>query len=105
MKNNRRLTVKAVSVGLMGLITFVTGTYGFASRFMSFLHELVQDGGLAYSLVPVATYFFVAVGFFCMLVWAFLTGQLSNVENEKYELLERQLDLERLDARGGLHHG
>lgn len=101
----RRRLVKTAIVWIMGAICVVSGAYGFAARFMSFILELGQKDGIAYSLVPIATYFFAAGGFFLMLVWAFLTGQLSDVEGPKRAMLEEQLALDERDAPEGYAHG
>jgi len=56
-------------------------------------HELV---GFAFD--PLIVYACVAMGFFCMLVWAYLSGQFRDVEQPKYEMLERWERQEKQDA-------
>lgn len=104
MPSDRDSLIKRATVYIMCVIVVLSGAYGFATRFMSFLYELAQEDGIAYSLVPVATYFFAAGGFFCILIWAFLTGHLSNVEQEKYRMLDEQLAFERQDRLEGVTH-
>lgn len=56
-------------------------------------HELV---GFAHD--PLLVYAFVALGFALLLLWAYLTGQLSGVEQAKYEMLERFDEQERAEG-------
>lgn len=105
MQSERDGVLKRLTVILMGVIVIASGAYGFTTRFMSFIHELAEEDGIAYSLVPVATYFFAAGGFFLLLLWAFLTGHLSQVEDEKFRMLDEQLALEEQDNVGGYAHG
>ena len=43
-------------------------------------------------------YALVAMGFLCLLGWAFVTGQFHDIERPKYEMLERFEEQERAEA-------
>ena len=58
---------------------------------------------LASFLIPVLNYLLVAAGFFCLFLWAYLTGQFRDVEGPKYRMLEMQrriAEQERREAAG-----
>lgn len=67
----------------------------FFFKLHEFLRTIKKDELAGFAFDPILTSGFVAVGFFLMLVWAFLTGQLKDVEKTKYELLDRVWQQER----------
>ena len=72
----------------------------FFFKLHEFLRTIKKDELAGFAFDPILTYGFVAVGFFLLLVWAFLTGQFKNVEGTKYEMLER---FEAQERDEGLH--
>lgn len=46
------------------------------------------------AIVPVMTYLIVAVGFACLFLWAWTTGQFKNVERVKYRMMEMQDEID-----------
>jgi len=54
---------------------------------------------LASFLIPVLNYLLVAAGFFCLFLWAWLSGQLRDVESAKYRMLELQAQIDAREAR------
>lgn len=52
-------------------------------------------GALASFLIPVLNYLLVAAGFFCLFLWAYLSGQFRDMEAAKYRMLELEAQLDR----------
>lgn len=61
----------------------------FFFKLHEFLSTIKKDELAGFAFDPIMTYGFVAMGFFCLLAWAFLSGQFRNVESAKHEMLER----------------
>ncbi len=56
-----------------------------------------MPGLLIASVVP---YFLVSLGFLLLAAWAYGTGQFRDIEGPKYQLIEDELELERLEREG-----
>lgn len=56
-------------------------------------------GALGSFLIPVANYLLVAAGFFCLFLWAYVTGQFRDVEAPKYRMLEMQDEIDREEEK------
>ena len=50
-------------------------------------------------LIPVANYLLVAAGFFCLFLWAYVTGQFRDVEAPKFRMLEMQDEIDRAEEK------
>ncbi|NUP96328.1 MAG: hypothetical protein HUU28_09210 [Planctomycetaceae bacterium] len=74
----------------------------FFFKLHEFLRTIKKDELAGFAFDPILTYGFVAVGFFLLLVWAFLTGQFKDVEKTKHEMLDRVFRQEREE---GLNFG
>jgi nitrogen fixation-related uncharacterized protein len=70
----------------------------FFFKLHEFLRTIKKDELAGFAFDPILTYGFVAIGFFLLLVWAFLTGQFRDVEGAKYEMLERVREQERAEG-------
>ncbi len=70
----------------------------FFFKLHEFLSTIKKDELAGFAYDPIVIYGFVAIGFFLLLVWAFLTGQFKNVERAKYEMLERFAAQERAEG-------
>ncbi len=55
-------------------------------------------GALASFLIPVLNYLIVALGFACLFLWAYFSGQFRDIEAPKYRMLEMQQEI---DGEGG----
>jgi nitrogen fixation-related uncharacterized protein len=62
------------------------------------LKTIKKDELAGFAFDPIMVYAFVAIGFLCMLAWAYLTGQFRDIERPKYELFERFDEQERQEA-------
>lgn len=69
----------------------------FCYKLFSFLRTIKRDELAGFAFDPILTYGFVAMGFLCLLAWAFLSGQFQDVERPKYELFERFAAQERAE--------
>ena len=57
----------------------------FCYKLFSFLKTIKRDELAGFAFDPILVYGFVAMGFLCLLAWAYLTGQFRDVERPKYE--------------------
>jgi hypothetical protein len=88
--NTRRwvLGVFLVAITLAGI--------GFAWKLYEFTDDLLDQHGLGFAGVHLLTYCLVAVGFASLLAACFLRGHFRDIEQAKFDLLEkeRRYDLE-----------
>ncbi len=89
---------RTVLLLIAGLI-LIPGAYGFIEKLVQFIRALSIDRGVDFTLVPVSNYLFVAAGMACMLVWATLHGMFRDVEGPKFDMLEREQELDARDGR------
>ena len=69
----------------------------FFYKLFAFLTTIKRDELAGFAYDPILVYGFVAAGFLCLLGWAYLSGQLRDVEGIKHEMLERYDALERAE--------
>jgi len=74
-------------VGLAGV--------AFIYKIAEFIFTLNSNEVQGFADVPVTIYFVVAAGWLCLLVWCFVGGQFTNVEQSKFEMLEMEEAYER----------
>lgn len=67
----------------------------FTFKLFSFLSTIRRDDLAGFAFDPIIVYGFVALGFFFLLAWAFLSGQFRDVEQAKVDMLEDFLAEER----------
>ena len=75
----------------------------FINKLFSFLKTIRKDELAGFAFDPILIYGVVAMGFLFLLSWAFLTGQFSNIEQPKLDMLVRfdeQERAERLEREG-----
>ena len=70
----------------------------FCFKLFAFLSTIRKDELAGFAFDPILTYGFVAMGFGCLLAWAYLSGQFRDIERPKHEMLERFHELERRDV-------
>ena len=66
----------------------------FCFKLFSFLSTIKRDELAGFAYDPMITYGFVAMGFLCLLMWAYASGQFRDVERPKHDLFERFDDQE-----------
>jgi hypothetical protein len=85
---------------LVVLYTLVVGlvltAIAFAYKIAAFIWTLSSPDFRGTFDVGVTVYFVVSAGWLCLLVWAFATGKLKNVERTKLEMLRQEEEYERL---------
>jgi nitrogen fixation-related uncharacterized protein len=81
-------------------LTCIVAGCMFVFKLHEFLRTLKTDELAGFAFDPILIYGFVAVGFFLLLMWAFLSGQFKDIEKTKHEMLERFFEQERQE---GLH--
>lgn len=86
----RRLLYLCIAVGLL------CAGVAFCYKIAEFLFTLNSEEVRGFADVPVTVYFAVAAGWLALLVWSFLTGKLSEVEQSKCNLLEMEEEYDRL---------
>lgn len=86
---------KIAVVIFMGIFILIPGAIGFGDKLYQFFMVLVknEEGG-RFALVPLLTYLTVSLGFIFILVWGSLKGMLSDIEGPKYQMLEREDELD-----------
>ena len=85
----RRVLALSITVGLLG------AGVAFCYKIAEFLFTLNSEEVKGFADVPVTVYFAVAAGWLSLLVWSFLTGKLSEVEQSKCEFLKKEEEYER----------
>ena len=70
----------------------------FCFKLFAFLSTIRRDELAGFAFDPIVTYGFVAMGFLCMLVWAWLSGQFRDIERPKHDMLEEFLRQEREES-------
>jgi hypothetical protein len=86
----RWLLYTSIALGMLG-----AGT-AFCYKIAEFLFTLNSEEVKGFADVPVTVYFAVAAGWLALLVWSFLTGKLTEVEETKCDLIRMEEEYERL---------
>ena len=71
----------------------------FVYKLSAFMQTIKRDELAGFAFDPILIYGVVAMGFLCMLAWAFLSGQFKNIEGPKYEMMERFDEQERAEEK------
>ena len=79
----------------MAILILLPSLYGFAGKFIEFIHIYRGTGGGEFAVAPILNYLLASTGFFCMLLWASWNGMFRDVERPKYEFLDNEA---RIDA-------
>lgn len=68
----------------------------FAYKIAAFIFTLSSEDFRGTFDVSITVYFFVSAGWLCLLTWCFMTGKFRQMEREKYDMLKKEEELERL---------
>ena len=74
----------------------------FINKLYAFLSTIRRDELAGFAFDPIVVYAFVAMGFLLLLIWAWMSGQLRDVERPKHEMLERFNEQERMEGLPGI---
>jgi hypothetical protein len=80
---------------VMAVLILVPSLYGFAGKFIEFVHIYRGTGGGEFAVAPILNYLLASAGFFCMLLWAAWNGMFRDIERPKFEFLDNEA---RIDA-------
>ena len=81
----------------MAVLILIPSLYGFAGKFIEFVHIYRGASGGEFAVAPIMNYLLASAGFFCMLLWAAWNGMFRDVEQPKIDFLENE---QLLDRRG-----
>jgi hypothetical protein len=85
-------------------VAIVAAGAGFSWKLFEFFEDLLAEAGLHFAGAHLLIYVLVAAGFLSLLAYAFLSGHFADVEQPKFDLLERERkhDREELGRTGPL---
>jgi hypothetical protein len=89
---NRR---QAWITAAMAVLILIPSLYGFAGKFIEFVHIYRGESGGEFAVAPIMNYLLASAGFFCMLLWAAWNGMFRDVERPKIDFLENERLLDR----------
>lgn len=89
-----------VFLWVFSVVMVLTAGGAFLFKLCDFYITATTHGSqaLASFLIPVLNYLIVAVGFACLFLWAYFSGQFRDVEAPKHRMLEMQHEI---DHNGG----
>jgi len=79
----------------MAVLILLPSLYGFAGKFLEFVHIYRGGAGGEFAVAPILNYLLASAGFFCMLLWASWNGMFRDLERPKTDFLDNET---RLDA-------
>ncbi|KAA3604942.1 MAG: cbb3-type cytochrome oxidase assembly protein CcoS [Planctomycetota bacterium] len=79
-----------------GTVSILAGG-GFLYKLYEFFMSIDDKNIIGFAIAPLVNYVLVAGGFLALLVWAFLSGQFSDIEKPKIDLLIDQEKYDRED--------
>jgi len=83
----------------MAVLILAPAAYGFVEKLILFIQAVRRDLIGGFTIVPVVIYFIVTAGMTCLLVWAIKQGMFRDVERPKFDMLEREAELDRRAGR------
>lgn len=85
---------------LFSIAMVLTAGSAFLMKLLEFYATATTEGSgaLASFLIPVLNYLLVAAGFFCLFLWAYMSGQFRDLEAAKYRMLEMQREIDAVEA-------
>ena len=89
-----------VFLWVFSVAMIVTAGGAFIFKFFDFYLTATTQGSqaLASFIVPVLNYLIVALGFGCLFLWAYFSGQFRDVEGPKYRMLQMQQEIDRREG-------
>lgn len=76
---------------------------GFGFKIYEFADDALVEQGIGFAGAHLVTYAFVATGFLLLLAGTFLRGHYADIEQPKYDLLEREREHDRTERPGARH--
>ena len=72
------------------LISMAIAGVGFSVKIFEFADDLADEKGLQFAGAHLLTYGLVAIGFLLLLLHSFLCGHFRDIEEPKFDLLEKE---------------
>ncbi len=83
---------------VMIFIVIIPGGLSFIAKVASYFMVEVEEGMSGFAL-PFFNYLFVALGFVCLFIWAYLVGHFKDIEKPSYDMMEMDKSFEDSDLR------
>ncbi|HKQ49970.1 MAG TPA: hypothetical protein VJZ71_17985 [Phycisphaerae bacterium] len=90
----RESRAKRIVLWTIAILILLPAGYGFAEKLMLFILAVRRDLIGGFTIVPVVNYLIVTAGMVCLLLWGIAHGMFRDVERAKYDMLEREEQLE-----------
>lgn len=100
MTPERSRRIRNIVVWGMAVSILLPAAYGFIEKLMLFVLAVRRDLIGGFTIVPVVIYLIVTAGMMCLLIWAVKHGMFRDVEKPKFDMLQREADLDYRDGRG-----
>ncbi len=79
---------------LFAVVVICSGA-AFVFKLYEFLEDLTNREGLHFAGAHLLTYVLVAGGFALLLIYGFMKGQFTDIEEPKFEMLEKEIEYDR----------
>ncbi len=86
-EKQRTRTLRNVHIFFVTAVTIAGCMFTF--KLFSFLKTIKRDELAGFAFDPILVYAFVAMGFLCLMAWAYLSGQFRDLEAVKRDMLVR----------------
>jgi hypothetical protein len=80
---------------ILAVIVLVPSFVGFGTKFWEFLQIYTGQVDGVFAIGPILNYLLASAGFLLLLLWGTLNGMFHDIEQPKFDLLERE---EQIDA-------
>ena len=76
-------------------LILIPSLWGFGSKFLEFIAIYRGDVDGAFAIAPILNYLLASIGFLLLFFWAAANGMFHDIERPKYQLLEREEELDK----------
>lgn len=90
--------IKTICILFFSAVILIPAAFGFITKLVDFFRTLTSVDGGGFTVVPIMNYLLVTAGFACFLIWAILHGMFRDIEQPKYDMLEREAELDHLEG-------
>ena len=91
---------KRIFLVIFAIAILLPAGYGFIEKLTLFILAVQKDQVAGFVVVPVVNYLIVTAGMVCLLFWAIAHGMFRNIEQPKYDMLQREEDLDHAESAG-----
>lgn len=82
----------------MIIFVILPGGVSFIAKIASYFMVEMEEGMSGFAL-PFFNYLFIALGFVCLFVWAFLSGHFKDIDKPAHDMLEMERKYEDSELR------